>query len=147
MIAKLRLFIQHDYKGDSFTINSTRNTPSIVFKPQDGLLEIRGSSFPEDAGSFYAPLIDAISKNSHNISYPLTVNISLESFNGPSSKYLFYIFRLLEIVHLLGSKVVINWYYAEDNDIYVAGIEYKNVTKIPFNLKHKNNKINYKDCI
>lgn len=147
MIARLKLFIQHDNKGDSFTISSTEKTPCIVFKPQEGLLEIKGTSLPEDAGSFYAPLIDAISKNSHNILYPLTVNISLDSFNGTSSKYLFYIFRLLEIVHLLGSKVVINWYYAEDNDIYVAGIEYKNVTKIPFNLKHKNIRIDYKDCI
>ena len=137
MIGKLKLFIKPNYIGNAFIINGTQKTPSIVFEPRKGFLEIKGNSLPEDAGSFYAPLIDTISKKSHNISFPLRVNISLDSFNGPSSKYLFYIFRLLEIVYLLGNKVIINWYYEEDNDIYAAGIDYKNVSKVPFNLRHK----------
>jgi hypothetical protein len=63
------------------------------------------------------------------------VNIQLEYFNTSSSKCILDVFKKLEKINTNSNKVVINWYYEEDDeDMLEAGEDYEAIINIPFKM-------------
>ncbi len=46
---------------ENLKCEATNSTPSIVFDAQNGILEIKGRSYPENAAKFYAPILNWVS--------------------------------------------------------------------------------------
>lgn len=109
-------------------------TPSINFLLENGLLEIRGKSIPENSIEFYRPIYEWIDAYVLQAQPKTQVTIGLEYFNTSSSKCLLDIFRKLENLHKSGkSEVTINWLYEEeDEDMMEAGDDYQTIVKVPF---------------
>ena len=120
---------------ETISIDGTPKTPTIKFEPQNGFLEIKGRSIPENSIEFYKPLIDWLEKYSGSPKPGTNVNIQLEYFNTSSSKCILDVFKKLESIHNKGSQVVINWHYEEDDeDMLEAGEDYQAIINVPFKM-------------
>jgi hypothetical protein len=120
---------------EPISIEGSPKTPSIKFNPENGILEIRGRSIPENSIEFYKPLVDWLDDYSKAPLKKTQVNIHLEYFNTSSSKCILDVFKKLEAIHKAKHDIVINWYYEEDDeDMLEAGEDYESIIRIPFKM-------------
>ena len=113
----------------------TPKTPYVRLDGENGLVEIKGRSIPENSVEFYKPIIDWLEKFGDELAEETGVNIQLEYFNTSSSKCILDIFKRLELIHKKGNRVEINWYYEEDDeDMFEAGEDYQSIINIPFKM-------------
>jgi len=116
-------------------IEGTPKTPSIRFDAQQGIVEIKGRSIPENSIEFYKPLVEWLEKYGEAPVALTQVNIQLEYFNTSSSKCILDVFKKLEAIHKAKHEVVINWYYEEDDeDMLEAGEDYESIIRVPFKM-------------
>lgn len=121
---------------ETLSIEGTPKTPTIKFDSEQGFLEIKGRSIPENSIEFYKPLVDWLDKYATKPKPATSVNIALEYFNTSSSKCILDVFKKLESIHKSGgSQVTINWHYEEDDeDMLEAGEDYQAIINVPFKM-------------
>lgn len=113
-------------------IDGTPKTPSVKFIAEDGILEIKGRSIPENSIEFYKPLIDWVESYARAPKETTSVIIQLEYFNTASSKCILDLFKRLETI---AKGVQVNWYYEEDDeDMLEAGEDYDAIINLPFKM-------------
>ena len=116
----------------------TEDTPTIVLNAEEKVFSISGRSLPEDAASFYAPVLKWLSDfESSQSGVNITFEVKLEYFNTASSKLLLDIFSKLEDINSNDSNTVkLEWYYeTDDEDMMEAGEEYSELVELDFVLK------------
>ena len=97
---------------------------AVNFNKETGILEMEGSSYPENALDFFGPIIAWIKNYISPGSRPIVMNIRLNYLNTSSTKCILDIFEILEQYYKSGGMVKINWFYAEDDeDIMETGEE------------------------
>lgn len=117
------------------TIEATPKTPAVNFNAEQGVIEIRGRSIPENSVEFYQPLLDWLDEYTEKFSQPTMVHLQLEYFNTSSSKCILDVFKRLEALHKKRNNVLINWYYEEDDeDMLEAGEDYQSIINVPFKM-------------
>ena len=117
---------------EDIRIEGTPKTPTVNFITNEGLLEIKGRSIPENSIEFYKPLIDWIESYAKEPKDSTNINIQLEYFNTSSSKCILDLFKKLEAII---NNITINWYYEEDDeDMLEAGEDYEAIINIPFKM-------------
>ncbi len=121
---------------EPITIEGTPKTPTVKFDANEGLVEIKGRSIPENSIEFYKPLIEWLEEYSKAPKELTKVNIQLEYFNTSSSKCILDVFKKLEAIHKTQkNEVIINWYYEEDDeDMLEAGEDYESIIRVPFKM-------------
>jgi hypothetical protein len=113
-------------------IDGTPKTPTVRFNSEEGRLEIKGRSIPENSVEFYRPLIAWVEEYARHPQENTLVIIQLEYFNTASSKCLLDVFKRLELVQ---KPVQVSWYYEEDDeDMLEAGEDYDAIIKLPFKM-------------
>lgn len=118
---------------ESIFIKETEATPSIEFKPEEGLLIIKGRSHPENSKIFYDPLIQWCESYALDPPEKTILRIQLEHFNTISSKSLLDIFKTLKDILSLEKELIVDWYYeSDDEELLDAGRTYEEITEIPF---------------
>jgi len=116
-------------------LTKTKNTLGVNFDATTGVLDLTGSSYPENTTEFFKPLIDWIQKYFLEITGKLILNIKIDYLNSSSIKYLSDIVDKLENYNKSGGAVEINWYHKEDDeDIREMGEEIKEDVKFTFNI-------------
>jgi hypothetical protein len=116
-------------------IEGTPKTPSVKFDANQGIIEIKGRSIPENSIEYYKPLVDWLEQYSESPAPKTIVNIHLEYFNTSSSKCILDVFKKLEAIHKAKNDVLVNWYYEEDDeDMLEAGEDYESIIRIPFKM-------------
>jgi hypothetical protein len=109
---------------DNLQIEKTKYTMEVNFNKDTGVLEMAGSSYPENALDFFGPIIEWIKDYIFQVKKPILMNIRLNYLNTSSTKCILDIFELLEQYYKSGGEVKVNWYYAEDDeDIMETGEE------------------------
>lgn len=117
------------------SIEGTSKTPTVVFDSQEGFLELKGRSIPENSIEFYKPIVESLNDYSDGPKETTKVNIQLEYFNTSSSKCILDLFKKLESIHKAGNEVIINWFYEEDDeDMLEAGEDYEAIIDLPFEM-------------
>ena len=120
---------------ESIKIDGTPKTPTVNFDIESGLLELIGRSIPENSIEFYKPVLEGLDQYSGSPKDKTKVNIKLEYFNTSSSKCILDVLRKLEKLHINGNKVVVNWFYEEDDeDMKEAGENYQRIVSVPIQL-------------
>lgn len=113
----------------------TPKTPNIEFDADQGLLEIKGRSNPENTLDFYRPLVAWLDEYVQSPAEKTVVNVHLEHFNTSSSKSILELFRALAPLQKEGKDIVVNWFYEDDDeDILEAGENYETITGLPFRM-------------
>ena len=120
---------------ENLTLEGSAKTPTVSFDSDNGVLELKGRSIPENSIEFYKPLNDWIDAYGASPKPNTIVDVKLEYFNTSSSKCILDLFKKLEAIHKGGNEVAINWYYEEDDeDMLEAGEDYQAIIKVPFTM-------------
>lgn len=121
-------------------IKATERTPLLEYIPKDLTFNMIGVSVPDDAKSFYAPVLSWIEDYIKNkITEQLIINIDLDYFSIQSASILLKILKLFDTL----PNVVVNWYY-DDTDTEEIGQDLAGMLKMKFNHILKNPE-NYND--
>jgi hypothetical protein len=117
-------------------LNATEKTPLVNFDRKSGLLQIHGSSLPENPIEFYEPVMKWLNNYIENPNEKTEFDFKLVLLNTSSSKIFVDIFRKInKMVELNNSEVTIVWYYEiEDEDIHETAMQYKEFCKAPFKI-------------
>jgi hypothetical protein len=121
-------------------IEATEYTPRILFDGKNNVIEIKGTSYPENASSFYAPMFSWLEKYfSQQEDVDVTVNIEIVYFNSSSSRALEKFFDLLGEVVFRSIYITVNWIYEDtDEDMLEYGKEFQEDYKgLEFNFVQK----------
>jgi hypothetical protein len=119
---------------DELKIDATEDTPEVLFDKKSGHLKINGRSLPEDAFTYYVPIIEWLVEYSKNPSELTTITFNLEYFNTASAKQVFKITNLLADLSK-NNKVVINWHFDEgDKDMKASGERFSKLCGMPFKM-------------
>ena len=120
---------------EPINIEPSVKTPKISFDDGSGALEIEGRSIPENSTEFYKPVFDWLDAYIDAPSANTEFAFKLEYFNTSSSKCILDVLRKLEKLHINGNKVVVNWFYEEDDeDMKEAGENYQRIVSVPIQL-------------
>ena len=101
---------------ENLIIKETKYTPEVKFNANEGILNIKGNSYPENTLEFYDPILNLMENFfSKTKNKDIVLNIQIVYFNSSSSRVFFEIFDLIEDFN---SKLnfTINWIYESDNE-------------------------------
>lgn len=122
---------------ETLSLQGSPKTPTVEMNAENGVIEIKGRSIPENSIDFYRPVVEWLDSYAESPANVTEVNIQLEYFNTSSSKCILDVFKKLENVYKKNNEkgVTINWYYEEDDeDMLEAGEDYQSILKIPFKM-------------
>lgn len=119
----------------SLEIKASAETPEVMFDESSGVLRINGRSLPEDAFSFYQPIIHWLEAYLRaNPIQKVELNFRLDYFNSSSGRYLLELLSKLETFGN-ASMIKINWFAEEDDELMIdKGNELKSLIKLPFEV-------------
>ena len=114
-------------------ITGTDEIPTVILDKEKNLFEISGQSIPEEAISFYSPVIDWFEEYSQNPNSKTILNLQLEYCNSSYSKAIVDILEILEEMNQKGNQVEVVWHYMEDDDDMLdMGKEFQEIINVPF---------------
>lgn len=120
---------------ENLFIKKTDETLEINFNAETGVLEMNGSSYPENSIEFFEPLVNWISNYMLEITGKITMNLRLDYLNSSSIKFISDIVDKLSLYSSSGADVEVNWFYkSEDDDILEMGEDLKEDTSLTFNI-------------
>ena len=117
-------------------ITATRNTPSVSFDPRSNTFSLVGNSIPENAGTFYGPVLSWLQKELPGLPDGATFVFCLPYFNSSSLKALYLL--LIELKKSIDSGKQLNaiWHVEENDDFMAEAAEtFSEMTEITFTLK------------
>jgi len=125
---------------NNLIIDGTKTKPYVKFNSEDGILEIGGESYPENALEFYENIekwlneyLTEICENATNKG--IIFNFRMVYFNTSSSKAILDILDILEKKYKLGCKIEVFWYHEEDDeDIEESGEEFADGLSLPYKI-------------
>ncbi|TAF67678.1 MAG: DUF1987 domain-containing protein [Cytophagales bacterium] len=119
---------------ESIIIEKGEATPAIHFEPQQGLLEIKGVSIPEDTDEFYKLLMTSLEEYVKTLELPhLDINFKFVYINTGTSAIIAKIIKLIEQLDAEKHQIQIRWYYEDgDEDMKDLGDYFGGFTALPF---------------
>ncbi|NPD44268.1 MULTISPECIES: DUF1987 domain-containing protein [unclassified Lentimicrobium] len=114
-------------------IEGTKQSPFVDFNAENGKLELRGRSIPENSFEFYNPLLEWLMEYAKNPKEKTVLKVYLEYFNTSSSKYILEVLKKLKDVIKAEGEVQVDWCYdADDEEMMETGEDYEDVTGLKF---------------
>ncbi|MGE5475750.1 MAG: DUF1987 domain-containing protein [Bacteroidales bacterium] len=102
---------------ENVMIAATERSPEVSFDFAAGRLSLKGESYPEDASSVFGPIFAALEGFLDQAQgREIQFDFSLIYFNSSSAKALMNMFQLLDRAAAAGTKVVVNWFFAADDE-------------------------------
>ncbi len=95
---------------EKYIIQSEDDTPEIILDPEDGNLKFKGKSIPENAVSFYKPIIDWLHVYKESPADHTQVSFKFDYYNTATDRQLVKILLILEEISK-NNSVDIDWYY------------------------------------
>lgn len=118
---------------EKYSANETKNTPSICFDFENGFIEIKGRSNPNNSYAFFNALLDIIDEYIVNPKPHTTISLNLDYLSTGSSKCILEFLKKFEKVQEKGKIVKVDWHY-QDEDILEAGENYQAMINLPFQM-------------
>ena len=99
------------------------------------MLSIEGRSIPENAVSFYEPVLAWIEQYLKSPETLTKVNFKIEYLNSSSNRFIYNILKALDEAYQKGTNIVVNWYYEEDDDtMRNTGNDFQAMVSLPYRL-------------
>ncbi|REG82630.1 biofilm regulation phosphoprotein SiaC [Marinomonas pollencensis] len=116
-------------------INSTQSSPEIRGDWENGILYMKGDSYPENSYELYADVVAWVSRFLTTNSSPLTLELSLIYLNTSSIKVMMDIFDEMEDAFQSGRSVAVKWLYDKENErVAELAEEFKEDCSFPFDI-------------
>lgn len=121
---------------NSLYIAQTEETPEVSFNLESREFSIIGRSLPENAFSFYRPIIEWIRAYNQLAESPASMTMHLDYFNSSSGRYIMEMLVALENVKTEASQLSITWVSDLDDELMIEkGEEFQSLINLPFQLK------------
>jgi len=118
---------------DKLCISKTKYTPEVCMDSATRTVSFTGNCYPENAAEFFVPIFDWLREYVKQFER-IEVDFKVNYFNTSSSKCFLIILEILEEFASSNGKVMVNWYYREDDeDMLESGEE----LFFGINLPHK----------
>lgn len=109
--------------------------PGVILDIESNQFIISGKSCPENVVEFYQPVLDWLDEYKNNPLEETVFEFKLHYYNTASSKMLFIIMQKLESIEEKGHKVLIKWFYPEDDEaLKEAGEEFDDLIDLNFTI-------------
>lgn len=118
---------------EQLIIEESRNTPSVIFNCETGILEINGKSIPDNAYEFYKPVFDWLIKYKIQPKDFTLINLKFSFFNVDTALCLSNILKEIESMYITGNPVKINWIYT-DEYMLESGEEFSSFINVPMDF-------------
>jgi len=116
-------------------IEATDETPAVILDAANGIFEFSGRSLPEDAASFFDPILEWLDGYIASPNPESNFVFKLDYFNTASSKLILDIMLKLDEIQKDDNKPIISWYFKkEDEDMQEAGEEYADLVETELKL-------------
>ena len=116
-------------------INSTPKTPEVNFSSSTGDLNILGVSVPENSMGFYNTITDWVGCYIESPAETTRLTFKLTYVNTSSLQFIYDMLSLLTSIQSEKSKVIIEWYYLnDDDDMKQMGEDFKEAVGIDFSF-------------
>jgi len=118
---------------DRVEIKAGVDTPHVLLDPDELICEVSGKSYPPDVLKFYEPLFDWLDDFKYLGKEKITFGFKLDYYNTASSKILLEIFYKLEEISKDGTKILVKWFYPDDDEeMLEVGEEFQRLVNITF---------------
>ncbi|MBN4072901.1 DUF1987 domain-containing protein [Crocinitomix catalasitica] len=97
-----------------YSIEGTKKTPSIYLNIEEGRIEMKGRSLPENSEAFFLPFCNHFDDFLQNPADHIIVTFDLEYINTSTSKVLHDVMRQLAELGA-NQSVKVSWIYEEDD--------------------------------
>ncbi|MBZ8138768.1 hypothetical protein CLD22_02500 [Rubrivivax gelatinosus] len=116
-------------------IQGGQSTPEIQANWQQGVLAMRGDSYPENSFEFFGEVIRWLEDFLGNETRPLRLELHLVYMNTSSVKAMMDIFDICEEAFAKGRALEVHWYYDPRNDrVFDLASEFKEDCSFPFEI-------------
>jgi hypothetical protein len=120
---------------EKLLLEPTTKTPEVKFDASIGLLELKGTSIPENSIQFYQPLDDWVAEYIKAPALMTTINIKLHYFNSSTSMWLVHLLMKFKDVYAKDKNITVNWHFEKgDEECVDAGRSFERSIHIPFNM-------------
>ena len=120
---------------EALILQEGKNTPKIVFDPENNTFSMTGRSFPENAKKFYTPVLEWLDAFQPAGSDSLRFQFELYYVSSSSIIALLEVMRRLDALNGNGTSVTVTWHYDEDDDdIKKIGEDYERITSLEFEI-------------
>ena len=122
-------------KLDFFYLEGTLDSPEVLLDKEGGLIKFSGRSLPEDAKSFYTPIMEWIENYAGSTLLNTRVIFQFEYINSSSSKMILELLDLIKQVFENEKEALlyIEWRYLDDDDdMLEAGEDFEERVGISF---------------
>lgn len=120
---------------NDLNIPSSQSTPGVTSAFSEGILMMRGDSYPENSYEFFTPIIQWLETYLGSQQRPLRLELRLVYMNTSSVKAMMDIFDMLEDAHQGGQPVSVDWYYDPLNErVFDLADEFREDCTFPFNI-------------
>ena len=107
-------------------------TPFVILDKVNGLMEIRGYSYPDEALEFYAEIIEWFKEYTKDPNADTKVVFDLIYVNSTSVKFINEILKKLDEILSAGKTATVDWFFMpDDEDMQQLGAVLKDFHKIP----------------
>ena len=118
---------------ETLIIEETKQTPEINFDGNNGLLKIKGKSYPENVNIFYEPLFKYIEDYKKNPASKTKIEFNWLYYNTATNKM---IMRIIMFLKEANTELEIGWYYNEGFEMIMEkGQEIKDILGIEIEIK------------
>jgi hypothetical protein len=125
----------HPAPIEPLKIAGTEETPDVDFNISTGQFAIVGRSLPEDAYTFYRPVMDWINKYIVDCTESFDLKIHLDYFNSSSGRYLLEMLVSMEEKLSNTSLVSIDWVVDEDDELMIEkGEEFQSLLDLSITI-------------
>lgn len=120
---------------ENLIILPSKSTLSVNFNAKYGILDLSGSSYPDNSSEFFQPLYNWIEQYIKEVSNPIELNFRINYFNTSSSKCLYKLLSILQKYYQNQGQVSVTWHYNEgDDDILDAFKELVHDLSLPYKI-------------
>ena len=120
---------------ENLVISPSKSTLGINFDVDSGILDMNGSSYPENAMEFFQPLYDWLKAYLDTKPHEIVLNLKINYLNTSSTKCVLDLMEILDNYYTDNSNIKIHWFYEEDDeDILELGQDIGDDLKLPIKL-------------
>lgn len=116
----------------AFRIKGEDDIPTVILDRDNSVFELSGRSIPEEAISFYRPILNWLDDYARNPLPRTEFVINMSYYNTATAKQILEILLRLEDIYSNGHDVRVTWIYESgDIDMEDAGVEYARIVNVP----------------
>ena len=126
---------------EDLILSKNEFTPSVNFDISSRVLIIEGRCIPEDAHSFFTPIINWISSVFENNRFDkhdeFQLKIFCDYYNSASAKMLVYLFDKVAEIQKGGYNLLVSWHCNIDDPELIDSVnDYTTITDAIIEVKH-----------